>query len=97
MKIFLKKLAFFFIPIILYVIIVLSLDIFKIFKDYNNYYNQDITTLNRTYVFVFIKERGSHNIHINFLDLHQEYYICYTLCIFLTKKTKLHIINKTCC
>jgi len=63
MKIFLKKLAFFFIPIILYVIIVLSLDIFKIFKDYETYYNQDITTLNRTYVstMIFLKNKDSVN------------------------------------
>ncbi|MEQ3664827.1 MULTISPECIES: hypothetical protein [unclassified Olleya] len=63
MKIFLKKLAFFFIPIILYVIIVLSLDIFKIFKDYNNYYNQDITTLNRTYVSTKIFQKNKDSVN----------------------------------
>ncbi len=61
MNSFLRKLLIFSIPILLYIIIVLSLDIFKIFKDYDNYYDQDITTLNRSLVStkIYLKHKDS--------------------------------------
>jgi len=63
MKRFLKNIFIFCIPVLLYIVGVLSLDIFKIFRDYDNYYDNDITTLNRTYVStkIYLKHKDSIN------------------------------------
>ncbi len=50
MKNFLKKLSIFFLPIILILVLVISLDIFKVFWEYDNYYRDNFVTLNRDYV-----------------------------------------------
>ncbi|MGB6267733.1 MAG: hypothetical protein WBF67_01875 [Olleya sp.] len=61
MKRFLKHIIFFLIPFLIYAALVLSLDIFKIFNDYDNYYDSDITTLNRTFVStkIYLKHKDS--------------------------------------
>lgn len=66
MKRYLKALFIFAFPIIVYIIIALSFDVFKIYKDYDSYYDgTNAVTLNRTYVSTKTYLKYKDSLHYN--------------------------------